>query len=480
VVLDYLRKNVAADYTLDKYNENLKYQIAKKNRRLLNLFLISISLAVIYRGGPVVTTSFERLIHVTKICWILSVPYFVTQYITSYKLLTDDILLEVGSLRQTELNGKKIIFTILTLGRNPETLRDTVSSNQYWISRVKKEYGIETNFETWVITEEDSYLEMEKYYSEIRDLGSKLFVVPKDYITSNYTRFKARALQYATDLRKSIGDATEKTWIYHQDEETMIGEDTILGLLDFIANSDEKVMGSGIILYPQNWSKNYLSIQETTRSANDIGLVGQIKAFGYSLLGYHGSHFLIRADVEEKIGWDFGPSRSEDLVFSIKVKMALGNVMKPLKGFAYEKPPLTFKDQQKQRKRWILGAIEVLDRKDIDFRSKILILYGLGSWLSALPSIFSALVNLYYQTGGIIKYGGFFAGFIWFMIYISYKSGTELHSIYVGSLANPWFPHIVNVFPYFIMGIISDAIGPWNAILSPNKSYDNIQKDVVI
>jgi hypothetical protein len=478
VVLEYPPKNVAADYTLDKYNENLKYQIAKKNRRLLSLFLISISLALIFRGGPAITTAFERFIHITKICWLLSVPYFITQFTTSYKLLTDDILLEVASIKQSELVGKKIIFTILTLGRNPETLRDTVNSIQYWIGKVKKEYGIETNFEIWVITEEESYLGEEKYFTEIRNLGSKLFVVPEEYTTSNYTLYKARALQYATELRKSLSNATEKTWVYHQDEETLVGEDTILGLLDFIVNPGEKVMGSGIILYPQNWSRNYLSIQETTRSANDIGLIGQIKAFGYSLLGYHGSHFIIRADIEEKIGWDFGPSRSEDLVFFVKAKMALGKVMKPLKGFAYEKPPLTFKDQQKQRKRWILGSIEVINRKDINFPNKVFILYGLGSWLSALPSILSAVVNLYYQTGGIIKFGGFLAGFIWFMIYLSYKSGTELHSKYVGSL---WgrASHIFLVFPHFIIGILSDAIGPWNAILSQNKGYDNIQKDIV-
>jgi cellulose synthase/poly-beta-1,6-N-acetylglucosamine synthase-like glycosyltransferase len=259
----------------------------------------------------------------------------------------------------------------------------------------------------------------------------------------------------------------------------MLGEDTVLGILDFITNPGESVMGSGIILYPQDWTKNYLSIQETTRSANDMGLVGQIKTLGYSLLGYHGSHFLIRADIEEKIGWDFGFSRSEDLVFSIKVKHKIGSVMKPLKGFAYEKPPFNFSDQQKQRKRWIRGALEVIERPDISFRSKLPILYGLVSWLSSLPSIISAALNLYYQTGGIVKYGGFLAGFIWFMIYFSYKSGSELHEPHVGALANPHLLQLVKLLPHFLFALISDAIGPWNALFFPNQSYDNIQKDPI-
>ena len=159
------------------------------------------------------------------------------------------------------------------------------------------------------------------------------------------------------------------------------------------------------------------------------------------------------------------------------MKNFIGNAMKPLKGFAYEKPPFTFSDQQKQRKRWIRGAMEVLERRDIDFTSKALILYGLISWLSALPSILSTILNLYLQTGGIVKYGGFLAGFIWFMIYLSYMSGYELHRPYVGAMGNPSILHFFQVLPHFLIALVSDAIGPWNALLFPNQSYDNIQKD---
>jgi cellulose synthase/poly-beta-1,6-N-acetylglucosamine synthase-like glycosyltransferase len=365
------------------------------------------------------------------------------------------------------------------LGKNIRTLSDTVNSNKYWIERVKKKYGIDFNSETWVITEEEGYIENKWAFEQLERLGVRLVVVPIEYVTLNNTLYKARALHYATELREKLRLGTNNTWVYHQDEETMIGEDTVLGILDFTINNDEYLMGSGIILYPQNWTKNYLSIQETTRSVNDMGLMGQIKHLGYSEFGYHGSHFIIRADVEEKIGWDFGLSLSEDLLFSIKVKNAFGKLMTPLKGFVYEKPPFTFSDQQRQRKRWVGGGIEILERDDVDGRSKVLILYGLLSWLSAFPSIIAAILNIYLNTGGIVKYGGFIAGFIWFIIFYSYKVGSELHSPYVESDGKSGIFYHVTALPQFLAGILSDAIGPWNAILFPSQNYDCIQKDKI-
>jgi hypothetical protein len=351
-----------------------------------------------------------------------------------------------------------------------------VHSNKYWIESIKKKYMIEFESETWIITEEDSYMKQKKVFEQLENLGARLVIVPIDYKTSKNTLYKARALQYVTELRMKKGLNTKKTWVYHQDEETMIGEDTVLGILDLIVNSHHRVMGSGIILYPQNWTRNYLSIQETTRSVNDIGLMGQIKYLGYSALGYHGSHFIIRADIEEKIGWDFGLSRSEDLLFSIKVKKKFGNQMMPLKGFAYEKPPFTYSDQKKQRKRWVLGAIEILSRNDVTVTDKIMITYGLLSWLSAFPSILSAILNLYMKTGGLVRYGGFLAGFIWFLIYYSYLAGSELHDPYIVKYKKSSF-QCLQMIPQYLIALLSDAVAPWNAIIYPSLTYDCIQKD---
>lgn len=475
-------ENKSKFFTVDKYNDNIGLQIKQKKVMLRNLLIASSITALLFRGGPVVNNSLEFLVHITKMSWVIPVPFFLIQFIASYTVLTKNMLISPESLSNEPdyFSDKKIFFTVLTLGKNLNTVRETVQSNNYWIKNVQKKYNINFSAETWVITEEDSYLEKRAIYDQLEIMGAKIIVTPKEYNTPNNTKFKARALHYCTELRRKLGSNTHKEWVYHQDEETMIGEDTVLGILDFIKNAGKRVMGSGIILYPQNWKNNFISTQETSRSVNDISLLGQINDLGYSLFGYHGSHFIVRADVEDSVGWDFGISRSEDLLFSIKVNNIYGNLMAPLKGFTYEKPPFTLSDQQKQRKRWILGALEVLFRSDVRANNKILIAYGLLSWFSALPSFISVILNSIINTGGLIRYGGFLSGFIWFMIYNYYKTGQELHRKYIGP-PNPSggvgsvIKKIVNV----LAGLLTDSISPWNAILNPTSTYDCIEKDEV-
>ena len=217
--------------------------------------------------------------------------------------------------------------------------------------------------------------------------------------------FKARALHYASEVRIDRGIDTPDDWIYHQDTETMIGEDTVLGCLDFVTDTgDGRLIGAGIILYPQDWKYRFNSVEETTRSVGDLGAMGQMKMWGAVPFGYHGSHLIVRADVENEIGWDYGRVRSEDLLFSLKLRERFGGVTRSLKGFAYEKPPFTVGDHLKQRRRWILGSMEVLARKDVKTKYKLPLIYSLGSWLSAIPSIIATARRLTLPDRGCHPY----------------------------------------------------------------------------
>jgi len=68
-----------------------------------------------------------------------------------------------------------------------------------------------------------------------------------------------------------------------------------------------------------------------------------------------GSHFIVRSDVEASIGWDFGEITVEDFIFSYLLKHN-SIQLSILKGFAYERPTLTYKDFLRQR-RWVKGMI---------------------------------------------------------------------------------------------------------------------------
>ncbi len=75
------------------------------------------------------------------------------------------------------------------------------------------------------------------------------------------------------ELREKLGYHPEKTWIYLMDEESIVGEDTILGIIDFIESEAPKgkLVGQGLIVSSNYWGRNLLtSLQDSLRAGDDI------------------------------------------------------------------------------------------------------------------------------------------------------------------------------------------------------------------
>jgi len=112
----------------------------------------------------------------------------------------------------------------------------------------------------------------------------------------------------------------------------------------------------------------------------------------------HGSHSLYRLDLEEKVGWDFGFMRTEDAMFGLLVNQHFKNTLGWLKGKLYEQSPFTIKEFIKQRRRWLWGKLEMLAKKEIRLKYKLIDLVSIISWISSLPSIIMTYINLIYPT----------------------------------------------------------------------------------
>lgn len=465
-------------YTMGNYNASMMKQIEGKTARIRNAVLISASMGIIFPGGPKFADIIGAALYASRLSWLIPIPIFTIQAATTQLALNPDLLISAEALKEKrdEIARKRIIYSITTRGENLTTLRNTLDSVRHWLRMVKEEQGLEFRSEIWVVTEEDRFRAERVFFEGMEGDGATLVIVPEGYETPNHSGFKARALHYASKVRIDRGIDTPDDWVYHQDTETMIGEDTVLGILDFITDTgDGRLIGAGIILYPQDWKYRFNSIEETTRSVGDLGAMGQMKIWGAVPFGYHGSHLIVRADIENDIGWDFGKVRSEDLLFSLKIRERFGNVTRKLKGFAYEKPPFTVRDHLKQRRRWILGSFEVLARKDIKTKYKLPLIYSISSWLSALPSLIAATLGFLYPTGGIIPIiGGVFTGFMWWIIYSAYKVGMEMHEVYVeGSEHRKGLKMIWGA----TLGLLFDAVAPWYAVLRRTNKYEEIRKD---
>ena len=83
---------------------------------------------------------------------------------------------------------------------------------------------------------------MDKFVIEVvtdKEIGSmprsakvREIVVPDEYRTPAGTKFKARALQYA--LEPYVDILNDDDWIVHLDEETIVTNSSLIGILNFI------------------------------------------------------------------------------------------------------------------------------------------------------------------------------------------------------------------------------------------------------
>ena len=291
-----------------------------------------------------------------------------------------------------------IIFQVTTKGRNIEVLETCIRSIIHWVKKLGNSYRFDYRID--IVVDEDLPEVSRKFFEDIRKrYDVNIIFVPNCYKTKNSSKFKARALHYAVEYRRKRGENTEKYWIYHLDEESIVGEDTILGILEFI-NEGKGRVAQGLIVYPNKMENNlFISFFDSIRPSEDLTRYKFQAKIGKVIFGLHGSHLLIRSDLEDKIGWDFGHVRAEDAVFGISINFH--DRIRWLKGKLYEQSPRSFKDLFKQRSRWFYGKIDILKLK-IPIRYKILIFSQIIGWLYGIFYV-PIIVLIFINIGSIPK-----------------------------------------------------------------------------
>jgi len=383
------------EYTLDKHNQ-LNYSKLEYILFLTAGIGSSIAINTLSGASSSNPSLLDQILINAKYIWLAYSPIAT---LTGYSILRYNPKEDFHLERRQQSEDYKVVFQITTRGFNTEAVERSVKSVLYWAPKYLKDYEI------WVVTEEDvdkNFFEGLKEISEEAKKRVGVIYVPRDYRTPNNTKYKARALHYAMELRKKLGYDPKRTWIYLMDEESIVGEDTILGIIDFIEREAKrgKLIGQGLIVYSNFWGKNLItSLEDSLRAADDISRYKLQARYGKVMIGIHGSHLLYRFDVEQKVGWDLGEVRAEDVLFGLLVNKYFGKVWSWLKGKLYEQSPFTIKEFLKQRRRWMWGKLDIiLKKKEINAKQKLVHLLHIFSWLSALPSVLLTYINLIYPT----------------------------------------------------------------------------------
>lgn len=242
----------------------------------------------------------------------------------------------------------------------------------------------------------------------------RIVEVPEGYTTPNRTKYKARAAQYALEERKKDNENSENTYIYHLDDDTHTEEDTIASIAEFIETKHGNYyLAQGVLTFPHELSTNWFcKFADSIRPTDDLTRLRFFtETLGTPLGGLHGEHLLIRADIEEEIGWDFGNTLVEDACFALRFSEKYPRKAAFLNSRSYGASPSSIADFIKQRKRWSSGLIKLIFDNNFSLKIRLPLIYLVASWSLGIFQ-FVGIVLLVAHVAGVNNTSPLLIGFV--------------------------------------------------------------------
>lgn len=471
-------------FSLNKYNETIRTQSKRKLNRAYELVAgETASILILYEvinNGLSYGLIDKSLI---SIPWLLPLPLLAVTTIGSFKF-NENKNNHVLDCEFCDNSDKTVVFNITSQGNNILTLKNSIESVHFWYSRLLDEGKINYKYEIDVILEPSPYQKNLEFYNSIYERfgdSIKFVIVPKDYTTSNNTKYKARALNFAVEERRHRGLNSDNVWVYHQDEETTVGEDTLLGISEFIKNADQNVKyGAGFIVYCLDWSMRPSQVQEMSRTNDDYRVLLSLSTKTNPLVGFHGSHFLIRSKTEDEIGWNFiRKAIADDLIFENALRRKYPNSFKFLKGFAFEKAASNLGEQIKQRRRWALGLGDALMNNEVSKTKKAVMTYSGIAWFGSIASVGSLFLSLTPAFSGFYPASLAVLGYLWVQMVNNYYDGYLFHKKYIPKDKMPKKFKTIHLVANGVVGALVDAIAPWYVFKrsSRDNGFEVLNKD---
>lgn len=385
------------------------------------------------------------ILYLLRSVTFLSLPQVLFNFVglTIYNAFPDKVI-----LKGSPLLAPFICIRIVTRGDYPQLVKTNVNRN------LNKciEAGLE-NFQIEVVSDKPIGLVSHRRITEI--------VVPANYRTSSGALFKARALQYC--LENSVNELADHDWIVHLDEETLMTENSIRGILNFVLDGKHQ-FGQGLITYANEDVVNWITtLADSFRVADDMGKLRlQFTMFHKPLFSMKGSYVVTQMAAEREVSFNNGldGSVAEDCFFAMKA-FSQGYTFNFVDGEMWEKSPFTLWDFVQQRKRWLQGILLVVHSKAIPLKKKLLLGISCYSWItmplstsniilawlcpiSCSPLIdflcaFIGAVNIYMYVFGVVKSFSLYRfGIIHFLLCLCGALSTIPFNLIIENVAVIW------------------------------------------
>lgn len=220
------------------------------------------------------------VLYLLRLVTFLPLPQVLFNFagLTFYNAFPDKVV-----LKGSPLLAPFICIRVVTRGDFPQLVKSNVSRNMNKCI----DAGLE-NFLIEVVTDKKIGLEHDRRVREV--------VVPSSYRTKSGALFKARALQYC--LEDDVNLLVDTDWVVHLDEETLLTENSVKGVLNFVMDGKHQ-FGQGLITYSNEEVVNWITtLADSFRVADDMGKVRfQFLMFHKPLFSWKGSYVVTQVSL---------------------------------------------------------------------------------------------------------------------------------------------------------------------------------------
>ena len=348
---------------------------------------------------------------------------------------------------------KKLIIQITTVG-------DDIIVNTVRKLRGALDGRDRSLYEIWVVTEP---IDPRSY-----PFVDQVLVVPAGFQTSNHTKFKSRALEYARLQRLASGVRNYK--VLYIDDDSIVSPAFIN---DCYNRSFDLLQGVVVITRPRGILSH---LDASLRAVSCLSICTFFQEISHHLWT-HGEGFCIDEQVDRAVTWNHPGWYADDLIYGALATRRTGFRMSSTYATVETNSPISLRQYIKQRRRWFWAFVQSCYLLPLSVKVELWAVTVLGLVITpiSLTGILLANLGLFHLPADLaLPSRVLFAAWILSWAYSGYYSQRNVRGIVVSVISAFIAPSVGFIcgFAGVVMGpvqtfeVMKRVEGPWATVSS--------------